>query len=75
MIDSGMQQVSRKAEDRFFNETGVEVKDIRENVDRLNLKEDAEYKAMVAKLSAAHRDFLASRNEKVATAEAAAAAQ
>ena len=45
-VHTAMKNVSRKNEDRFFNETGILVKDIRFNVERLNLAEDDEWKAL-----------------------------
>ena len=55
-----------KADDRFFNETGIEEEDVEPNLKRLNLEEDEEFKAICAEWQKKSEDFLASKKDETA---------
>jgi len=47
MINAVIKVEKLKADDRFFNETGIEEEDVEPNIKRLDLEEDEEFKAII----------------------------
>ena len=47
MINAVIKVEKLKADDNFFNETGIEEEDVEPSLKRLNLEEDEEFKAIV----------------------------
>lgn len=48
MINAVIKVEKLKADDKFFNETGIEEEDVEPNLKRLGLEEDEEFKAIVS---------------------------
>ena len=66
MINAVIKVEKLKADDRFFNETGIEEEDVEPNLKRLNLEEDEEFKAICAEWQKKSEDFLASKKDETA---------
>ena len=47
MINAVIKVEKLKADDHFFNETGIEEEDVEPSLKRLNLEQDEEFKAIV----------------------------
>ena len=66
MINAVIKVEKLKADDRFFNETGIEEEDVEPNIKRLNLEEDEEFKAIIEEYKKKSDDFLASKKDETA---------
>jgi hypothetical protein len=66
MINAVIKVEKLKADDKFFNETGIEEEDVEPNLKRLGLEEDEEFKAIVAEWQKKSDDFLASKKDETA---------
>lgn len=66
MINAVIKVEKLKADDRFFNETGIEEEDVEPSVKRLNLEEDEEYKALVADFQKKSEEFLTAKKDETA---------
>ena len=66
MINAVIKVEKLKADDRFFNETGIEEEDVEPNIKRLNLEEDEEFKEIIEEYKKKSEDFLASKKDETA---------
>jgi len=66
MINAVIKVEKLKADDRFFNETGIEEEDIEPNIKRLGLEEDEEFKAIIEEFKQKSDEFLASKKDETA---------
>lgn len=73
MINAVIKVEKLKADDRFFNETGIEEEDVEPNIKRLGLEEDEEFKAIIEEYKKKSDEFLASKKDETAKVLAQAA--
>ena len=66
MINAVIKVEKLKADDHFFNETGIEEEDVEPSLKRLNLEEDEEFKAIVDEFKKKSDEFLASKKDETA---------
>ena len=66
MINAVIKVEKLKADDNFFNETGIEEEDVEPSLKRLNLEDDEEFKAIVEEYKKLSDDFLASKKDETA---------
>ena len=66
MINAVIKVEKLKADDKFFNETGIEEEDVEPNIKRLNLEEDEEFKGIIEEYKKMSDDFLASKKDETA---------
>jgi len=66
MINAVIKVEKLKADDKFFNETGIEEEDVEPNIKRLNLEEDEEFKAIIQDYKTKSDEFLASKKDETA---------
>jgi len=66
MINAVIKVEKLKADDLFFNETGIEEEDVEPSVKRLNLEEDDDFKAIIEEFKKKSDDFLASKKDETA---------
>lgn len=66
MINAVIKVEKLKADDHFFNETGIEEEDVEPSIKRLGLEEDAEFKEIIADFKAKSDEFLASKKDETA---------
>lgn len=66
MINAVIKVEKLKADDKFFNETGIEEEDVEPSIKRLNLEEDEEYKQIVEEFKKLSEEFLASKKDETA---------
>ena len=66
MINAVIKVEKLKADDAFYNETGIEEEDIEPNIKRLNLEEDEEFKAIIEEYKVKSDEFLASKKDETA---------
>lgn len=66
MINAVIKVEKLKADDRFFNETGIEEEDVEPNIKRLNLENDEEFKAVIEEFKQKSDEFLASKKDETA---------
>ena len=66
MINAVIKVEKLKADDHFFNETGIEEEDVEPSIKRLNLENDEEFKAIIEEYKKKSEDFLASRKDETA---------
>ena len=66
MINAVIKVEKLKADDHFFNETGIEEEDVEPSIKRLNLENDEEFKAIIEEFKKKSEDFLASRKDETA---------
>jgi len=66
MINAVIKVEKLKADDLFFNETGIEEEDVEPSVKRLNLEEDEEFKAIIEEFKKKSDEFLASKKDETA---------
>ena len=55
-----------KADDTFFNETGIEEEDVEPAIKKLNLEEDEEFKGIIDEFKAKSDEFLAGKKDETA---------
>lgn len=58
MINALIKVEKLKADDMFFNESGIEEEDVEPSIKRLNLETDEEYLRIVEEWSKQSKDFL-----------------
>lgn len=77
MINAIIKVEKLRADDIFFNETGIEEEDVEPNILRLKMEEDADYKKIVDEYAEKSKDFLESKKDETAMmmAKAQAAAK
>ena len=61
MVNAVIQMEKLKADDVFFNQTGIEEADIEPNIQRLNLEQDEEFNAILEEFKKLSDDFLTSK--------------
>ena len=61
MVNAVIQMEKLKADDVFFNQTGIEEADIEPNIQRLNLDQDEEFNAILEEYKKLSDDFLTSK--------------
>ena len=61
MVNAVIQMEKLKADDIFFNQTGIEEADIEPNIQRLNLDQDEEFNAILEEFKKLSDDFLTSK--------------
>ena len=66
MINAVIKVEKLKADDHFFNETGIEEEDVEPSLKRLDLEDDEEFKAIVEEYKKMSDDFLASKKDETA---------
>lgn len=66
MINAVIKVEKLKADDHFFNETGIEEEDVEPNIKRLELEEDEEFKAIIEEFKKMSDEFLASKKDETA---------
>ena len=66
MINAVIKVEKLKADDHFFNETGIEEEDVEPSIKRLGLEEDEEFKAIIEEFKKQSDDFLASKKDETA---------
>lgn len=66
MINAVIKVEKLKADDAFFNETGIEEEDIEPNIKKLNLEEDEEFKAIIEEFKVKSDDFLSNKQDETA---------
>ena len=77
MINAIIKVEKLRADDIFFNETGIEEEDVEPNILRLKMEEDADYKKIVEDYAEKSKNFLESKKDETAMmmAKAQAAAK
>lgn len=66
MINAVIKVEKLKADDHFFNETGIEEEDVEPNIKRMALENDEEFKAIIEEFKKKSDDFLASKKDETA---------
>lgn len=66
MVNAVIQVEKLKADDHFFNETGIEEEDVEPSIKRLGLEEDEELKAIQEEFKKQSEEFLASKKDETA---------
>lgn len=66
MINAIIKVEKLRADDIFFNETGIEEEDVEPSINRLNMEEDEEYKAIVEDFANQSKTFLESKADETA---------
>jgi len=66
MINAVIKVEKLKADDKFFNETGIEEEDVEPSLKRLDLEEDEEYKKIVEEFKVQSEEFLNSKKDETA---------
>lgn len=66
MINAVIKVEKLKADDHFFNETGIEEEDVEPNIKRLNLEQDDEFKSIIEEFKKKSDEFLASKKDETA---------
>ena len=66
MINAVIKVEKLKADDHFFNETGIEEEDVEPSIKRLGLEDDAEFKEIIEEFKKKSEEFLASKKDETA---------
>merc|ERR1712087_246354 len=66
MINAVIKVEKLKADDHFFNETGIEEEDVEPSIKRLEMDEDEDFKAIIEEYKKLSDDFLASKKDETA---------
>ena len=66
MINAVIKVEKLKADDHFFNETGIEEEDVEPSIKRLNMEDDEEFKNIIAEYKQKSDEFLASKKDETA---------
>ena len=66
MINAVIKVEKLKADDHFFNETGIEEEDVEPSIKRLDMEEDEEFKAIIEEYKKKSDEFLASKKDETA---------
>merc|ERR1712087_650435 len=76
MINAVIKVEKLKADDHFYDETGIEEEDVEPSIKRLEMEEDEDFKAIIEEYKQKSDEFLASKkDETAAMMQKAAAAQ
>ena len=62
MINAVIKVEKLKADDHFFNETGIEEEDVEPSIKRLNLEADEEFKAIMDEAQQKHKELFDSKD-------------
>jgi len=73
MINAIIKVEKMRADDKFFNETGIEEEDVEPSLMRLKMEEDEEYKKIVDDYAKQSADFLSSKKDETVILMAKAA--
>lgn len=66
MINAVIKVEKLKADDHFFNETGIEEEDVEPNIKRLGLEEEEDFKSIIEEYKKMSDDFLATKKDETA---------
>jgi hypothetical protein len=66
MINAVIKVEKLKADDHFFNETGIEEEDVEPSIKRLSLEEEEEFKAIIEEFKQKSEAFLESKKDETA---------
>lgn len=66
MINAVIKVEKLKADDHFYNETGIEEEDVEPSIKRLNMEDDEDFKAIIAEFKVKSDEFLASKKDETA---------
>lgn len=66
MINAVIKVEKLKADDHFYNETGIEEEDVEPSIKRLNLEEEEEFKAIIEEFKQKSEAFLESKKDETA---------
>ena len=66
MINAVIKVEKLKADDHFFNETGIEEEDVEPSIKRLNMEDDEDYKKIIQEFSEMSEAFLTSKKDETA---------
>lgn len=67
LLDQFVDKVEKlKADDHFFNETGIEEEDVEPSIKRLDLENDEEFKKIIDEYKVKSDEFLASKKDETA---------
>jgi hypothetical protein len=66
MINAVIKVEKLKADDHFFNETGIEEEDVEPSIKRLDMEEDEEFKALIEEFKVKSEEFLKSKQDETA---------
>lgn len=66
MINAVIKVEKLKADDHFYNETGIEEEDVEPSVKRLNMEEDEDFKTIIEEFKQKSDEFLASKKDETA---------
>jgi len=61
MINAVIKVEKLKADDHFFNETGIEEEDVEPSIKRLDMEDDEEFKAIIEEFKLKSEEFLKSK--------------
>jgi len=66
MINAVIKVEKLKADDHFYNETGIEEEDVEPSIKRLEMEEDEDFKTIIAEFKTKSDEFLASKKDETA---------
>lgn len=66
MINAVIKVEKLKADDQFFNDTGIEEEDVEPAIKKLNLEEDEEFKQIIEEFKTKSDEFLAGKKDETA---------
>lgn len=66
MINAVIKVEKLKADDHFFNETGIEEEDVEPSIKRLDMEDDDEFKAVIEEFKVKSEEFLKSKQDETA---------
>lgn len=66
MINAVIKVEKLKADDHFFNETGIEEEDVDPSIKRLDMEKDPEFVAIIEEFKKKSEEFLASKKDETA---------
>jgi hypothetical protein len=66
MINAVIKVEKLKADDVFFNDTGIEEEDVEPSIKKLDLENDDEFKAIIEEFKTKSDEFLASKKDETA---------
>jgi len=66
MINAVIKVEKLKADDVFFNDTGIEEEDVEPSIKKLDLENDDEFKAIIEEFKKKSDEFLASKKDETA---------
>jgi len=66
MINAVIKVEKLKADDHFYNETGIEEEDVEPSIKRLDMEEDEDFKALIEEFKVKSEEFLKSKQDETA---------